>query len=287
MGIRKHFEQQKEQEDLKLSEIGFEVTESKQPHFDPERDITESDWQSLLEILERYTMYTSADVGYEFAKLASAMKVIDSQKEIIIDREAWERLMKKVPVTISALAVNMKILDPERFNKSDLQDPSFQKDMQELEGQRTPHTSWRLFAVKAVNIMILWPEKASELNIGQVEWQGMHAKLEEYRQKKEWKKFAIQAKNMKILDPKEFEGVRISKLDWEEMLNQLNQFRRDGFRRDSIGTDGWHHFAELASALTILAAGKVEVTDNGLEISMQKAEDFKQQKKPRPERRAF
>ncbi len=36
----------------------------------------------------------------------------------------------------------------------------------------------------------------------------------------------------------------------------------------------------------ILAADEVKVTDRGLEIAMKK-EDFKQTKKPRPERRAF
>lgn len=73
--------------------------------------------------------------------------------------------------------------------------------------------------------------------------------------------------------------TEITDTDWQGMLDQLEEYRKK---------NEWWKFANQAMCMKILAAEKVEITDQGLKLTMPgEQESFKQEKRPHPERRNF
>ncbi len=128
-----------------------------------------------------------------------------------------------------------------------------------------------------MSLKILFPDKASELNLDSA-WQGMKDQLESSRQDNDWGAFAYQAIHLKILFPNRKAELDLNDSAWQGMKQNLESNRR---------FNNWWHFANQAMRLKILAADKVEITDQGLEITMLPPESFKSEKKPRPERKNF
>ncbi len=84
--------------------------------------------------------------------------------------------------------------------------------------------------------------------------------------------------NLKILFPDKIAELGLNDSTWQGMKDKLDSFRQD---------NNWWGFVNQAIRLKILAADKVEVADQGLEITMLPPESFKSEKKPRPERKNF
>ncbi len=83
---------------------------------------------------------------------------------------------------------------------------------------------------------------------------------------------------LKILFPEKASELNLDEPAWQEMKDELENYRNN---------KNWWGFAGRAMHLKILAAHKAEATDQGLELTMQKPKDFKQEKKERPIRKAF
>ena len=235
MGIRKHFEK-KPNEDLKLQDLTLEREETKpELQFDPETEITASDWQALEDYRNSYEPGLLA--------LAEDMKILkpDKAAQLNIDGLAWQRMKQKL----------------EKDRKNGL---------------------WSFFAEHATSMKILQPDKVAELKIDDPAWQGMKRELENERGRGIWRDFAFQATSMKILQPDKAAELNIDDQAWQGMKQQLERYRNE---------EEWPNFAYQAMCMKILAADKVEVTDQGLEITMHPPESFKSEKKPRPERKQF
>ncbi len=125
---------------------------------------------------------------------------------------------------------------------------------------------------------ILTPDKTTELSISNQDWQGMKQTLEANRNNNNWWAFAAQAMPMKILAPDKFAELNIDNQAWQGMRQRLEETQRN---------KKWLAFSGLARRMKILAADKVEITDQGLEITMLPPGSFKSPKKPRPERKNF
>ncbi len=140
MGIRKHFEK-KPESDLKLQDLSLEQEETKELKFDPETEISKTDWQAMKNELE-----------------------------------------------------------------SDRQD-----------------NDWWAFAHQAMRLKILFPDKASELDLDSA-WQGMKDKLKSDRQNNRWRDFATQAMFLKILAADEVkvtnQGLEITMLPPESFKSE-------------------------------------------------------------------
>jgi len=70
MGIRKHFEQHKDPEDLKIHEIGLESSESRELLFDPEKEINEQVWRDIIRKLENTYQRPEKEVFASYLKKA-------------------------------------------------------------------------------------------------------------------------------------------------------------------------------------------------------------------------
>lgn len=170
----------------------------------------------------------------------------------------------------------MRILFPEKIIELRINDQVWQGAKRELEVFRD-YDYGRIFSLRAMSMKILCPEKAAELGIDDRVWQGMKQVLEEYRGNN-WRNFASQAVCMKILCPEKAAELEIGETDWLGMKQKLGEYRKN---------HKWWDFADQAMHLTFLAADKVEITDKGFEIIMQRKEFKKKKEKSRPERKKF
>ncbi len=151
MGIRKHFENKPSDEDLKLQDLSLEQEETKpELQFDPETEITESDWQAMKDELESYRQYNR---WWNFANQAMCLNILfpDRTAELNLD-SAWQGMKQKL----------------ESFRQNN---------------------SWLAFANQAKSFKILFPNRTAELNLDSA-WQGMKNALESDRQSNRWRYFA-------------------------------------------------------------------------------------------------
>jgi len=141
MGIRKHFEQQKQEKDFKISDLSLDTQEKEKLKFDPETEISDTDWEEMKDKLEELRKNDLLD----FAILAMRMSILrpDQKSELQIDDEAWQE--------------TKAILN--RFRGWD----------------------WLNFTHLAIAMSIFRPDKKAELQISDTDWQGMKAELEKLR----------------------------------------------------------------------------------------------------------
>ena len=112
----------------------------------------------------------------------------------------------------------------------------------------------------------------------QKDWQEIRKQLTRDRNRN-WLNFASMAMSIKILAPDKFLELSIDNNDWQKMKKELEECRRSG--------SWWPFVADLAMPMKIIAADKVEVIDQGLEITMNPPESFSQTKNPRSKRKTF
>ena len=143
----------------------------------------------------------------------------------------------------------------------------------ELRKQRQAK-EWLYFSARALEMKIL--DSDIDLKLTQKDWQGMLDDLKEYRREENWPYFSSQAMAVRILDPKM--DLRLDQQAWNGMRDDLERCRHD---------KNYIDFSELTLAMKILVAEKVEVTDNGLEISMRKDKPLVSEVPPVPETKQF
>ena len=199
--------------------------------------------------------------------------------ETEITEQDWEEMVRELEGArnneswwaFAQIVMSIKILQPEKAAELNIEQ-SWPGMKQELEGHR--NKNWWDFADLAAHMKILQPNKAAELNIEEA-WPGMMQTLEGYRNTNWWG-FTYLAMCMKIFQPEKAAELNLDQA-WSGMIQELKKYRN---------TDWWT-FADLAMHMKILAAYKVKITDQGLEVTMRPSESFKQTKTPRPKRKTF
>ncbi|NQV12912.1 MAG: hypothetical protein HQ530_01270 [Parcubacteria group bacterium] len=133
------------------------------------------------------------------------------------------------------------------------------------------------------------------INDGSVVWEYGMREMERYRNK-DWFEFARIAANYKIIYPKRAGESKVDKKDLAGIKEELslieNMQQHDWDRKyKPLGVqpnpfeDKWLEYTNLAANLKVLAAKEVKITEQGLELVMQKKETFQQETPPRPERK--
>ncbi len=143
MGIRKHFEKKPSGEDLKLQDFSLEQEENSELKFNPETEISETDWQGMKDKLERNRQNNN---WWAFANQATYLK----------------------------------ILFPDKTVELDLNDLVWQGMKDKLESDRQ-NNNWWAFAAHAMRLKILFPDKTAGLDLNDSAWQGMKDVLESDR----------------------------------------------------------------------------------------------------------
>ena len=96
----------------------------------------------------------------------------------------------------------------------------------------------------------------------------------------DWYIFSLEVVAMKFLFPEKTSELTLDPGAWDEMKKSLEYARP--ILQNQPG------FARMAMVLKLLAAEEVKITENGLEIIMQKEEpEFKEETPPMPQTRKF
>lgn len=246
--------------------------------FDPEKEITKDDWQELKTELKENR---KAKDWYGFSCTAMNMKILDPKIDIGLDRAAKQGMKSELEnprdrefqdvesykwSKFAHQAAAMKILDPEM-------DLGLTKaQWQEMNDLLKDKSEWVDFCSLAVDMKILDPKLDPEMDLGLD--QDVRQKLRDYvdHHKKTQghalysSEFFELAAKVKILDPEIDLGL--DQAAWQRMRKHLRIRETRIAHKPLVYQPSADKFASQAAAMKILAAEKVEITDNGLEITM-------------------
>ena len=125
---------------------------------------------------------------------------------------------------------------------------------------------------------VLFPERFARLNIDEDIWQGLSLLLEDPLRKKDWILYDERAMKLRIIFPERIHAFELQK-NWHLALGKLKQLRLN---------ESWVGYLVLAYALKLLAAEEIKITDQGLEVIMQREKpEFKEETPPIPQTRKF
>jgi len=284
MGIRKHFEEMKDEGDLKLRDITAETEEKEwKPGFDYEEEISDEDWEKIMKSLKALF----PDDYANYISCAARLKILfpDRADELGLNDEVWDEVWNKVTERMkatrdvvfkrslfSAAYRDMKALFPDRIDEVDFND-------EDLEiAKRKDYNNGIYYLYELRSYKMIFPNRFASYQIGEGVVQKAVEGIRLTKEEKRWSDFVEEAALFRIVFPDQFDKIELDKNTWKHMRDELESSR----------DKEWGRFIILAFNLAVLAAKKVEVTDQGLKI--EKAivkQDFKQEKKPRPIRKKF
>jgi len=292
-------------ERLNIKDLTIEEPESQERlAFDPEKDLTEEDWENMKDELEICRGEGEENnEWFNFAKQASVMKLLDSNVDLGIDSKTWQAMNDKLDEyqeqgaklaqgiisgenlqpwkDFSLMAMNLKIIDPSfNFKKYGVLDDLNWEGMERELADCRASGDYNEFSDQSVAMKILDPK--SKIEINEEDWKELQRDLNYWEETgtkesdKNFFGFSRVAANMKILDPT---SIHVDEKNWEKMRNYLDRERRIYQNR--------HALSNQALFMKILAAKRVEATEKGLEIAMQEKEGLESEASIMPEKRNF
>lgn len=249
--------------------------------FDPERDVTEEDWQVMRNELKKAEQENNWS---KYASIAMAIKILNPEIEIDLNERIRQGILKELnfckknhnwePFYESAVA--LKTLGLKDDLNRILGEDVWQGISNDLE--RVKNGGVLDFSHAVSFARILDPDNSHlHIDMGVDDWKKMNEDLEKFRNSGEWFNFSAKASNMRILDPEI--KINIGEKDWEGIKNLLNQSR---------GEEEHYLFYSLVIYVKVIAAEKVEVTDQGLIITMPKKKEALKPETPSiPETKQF
>ena len=276
-------------ERISIKELTLEEPEKKRElSFDPEGDLTEEYWRGMINTFE---LALQEGHPLDASSLAAGLKILspermdkldfeDKTKEVMEnflissrDIEVWDYFI--------AQAYALQIVFPGRISGFLLDDITWEGIKGELEKHRAK--DWEVFANHAMAVKIAFPNKKSELQLDNTAWEGMKDILQQYRIDRDWMSYTIHAVNMRILYPEKTTGLGFDTLPWKEIKDEIKEPLTGSETKDF-----WRRLCVAFMYLKLLAAEEIKITDQGLEVIMQKEKpEFKEEIPPMPQRRSF
>ena len=266
-----------------------EPPKKKELPFDPERDLTEEDKGNLKKELEENIINHSWVNALENMSAYNAL-FPDEIESLILDDTAWLEIKRVINFFQSTkqyrdfneMAVQAKLAFPKQSKEIVLDDTTYQESREYL-GTCAAKKLWWAFGQEAMKIKILFPEKSGSLlqveNITSNEiWDGMKKELERMIDLG-LRHFCQHAAAMKILFPYRISELSFDTAFWKQAHKELSDYRDKEF---------WRGLFQEAVAMKLLAAEEINITDQGLEVIMQKEKpEFKEETPPMPKTRKF
>jgi hypothetical protein len=271
---------------INIHELAIEDPEKQaELPFDVERDITPEDWEGMENGLQKIRNWDRDDKWGYFSHHAMCMKILDSNIDLGLDQDSRDGLIQHLRTwdsidtnlkwsNLPGQAVCGKILYPDMDLGFDAN--SWQEMSKKLQVRRE-RGSWDDFADYAMEIKILNPKM--DIKLSENDWEGMENILEDFRRKGLWGSFADHAQAMKILNPNV--ELNLDRAAWQGMRMALEKSREEGQKFE------WRGFSSLAFAMKIIAAEKVEITDEGLRLTMPEKKSLQSETPPIPETKQF
>ncbi len=227
--------------------------------FDVERDITDEEWDRFKADMDQ--LRKSNEWSYLGQKLAH-LKILDPQRLPLLEENLFSGMQEKRNHyskssfgggDFLSVSCKLKSLFPERnLNFS----PVEMEKMKYSVETNLANENWGNYALEFSVFKVVSPDNGLKYDSRAMEEN--EKQLESFRKEKDWWNFCYLGANIRIIDPSH--DFKLDKADWEDMLQ---------FRNSTTGQHIDNLFAHFAN-MQVLAAEKVEVTDNGLELTMSK-----------------
>lgn len=238
---------------INIKDLTIEEPEQKQEvFFNPETYITDKDWNDVKNSLEE--RIKKSDI-LEFASIVADIKIISPDTNIDVDWELFENKLEDLRgkgewEELSRLMASMKLLN------SDYKIDSDQKTWDGVLGLlKDPKIRASDFCRQVERIKILKPTSRFDSDIKKK----FFDVLKDTNKDRGYASvmFAYQAERIRIVFPEE--KILLDDFMMEKIIDHL---RKDKDKKE------WHNFFSLARAIKVLTVERVEVTSNGLEITM-------------------
>lgn len=283
MGIREHFAGQPNQEDLKIHDLDPNAEIEKKSSFDPEEVFSDKDRQYVEKIakddLRNSALSVLADIKlFSPEWCQELLSDINLQSEI--ETHILDELIPKLETEQSddyidnyitylkdylQVLANYNSLFPDQ--KIEPIDQGYEQAMESLKIFRQAEM-WLKFCEAAALIKRNYPSRAKNLGLDQETKQAAQERLNPNN----IFQYAEHAANIRLLFPD-------SKIEDPDKLQQMKDF----LERKTTTIYGK---VLMIKFISILTAEKIQFTSDGIEIHNSK-QGYKQDKKPRPERKTF
>ena len=251
-----------------IQRMSVEAPEGRDIKFDPERDIT----PDILDFLRRrYETFNQGSLEiHGFPTLVDIKFLFPEQYKRINMSGIKNRLIEMVDKHENQenmhswlnFMYQLKMLFPEDFSKREVSDSMWLK-MKEMVREKNTEgyiNGWK-------KIKICWPERMDAFNKNSALSFALPL-LEQFRKEGRWYDFSRLAVDMRIVCPESFASSNIDTKDWQNIMKKWSEFAKK-FKSSPGRTQAWL-YGNMAVDLKILAADKVEVNENGLQITYDK-----------------
>ena len=288
MGIREHLGEKVAEKEVKLSDLSMDIAEKKHG-FDFEEIITDKNKKRLMNFVRAGLRQGIGRYRQDIVHL-NILYPEDVGDILFEDEQVRKNLISLYKKTKSRadmsrcldIAVSFRKLFPEYSNELELGNDDFEY-LQTTIGYKMPERLVNSVFTEIFQARILFPNRFDEINLDDIVWSKKVEYLDGYKKSGHWDSFVTSAAEMKIVFGERFKDYEISKKDWEGMFAYAGSLRKE--ERDFLVD---HTFLEYLANLKILLADRVVIEKDKFEVVMPgKEEDFKQEKKPRPERKTF
>ncbi len=253
--------------------------------FDPEHDLTSTDWLELTTQLEEYK--AKGLIG-SWMQLARCMGILSPERasQNIDQAEAWE-IVKDVDSSfdmpgragpayvttdsqIFIQALNLRVLCPSYIKEVKRNWIKLDKLVERMKAPPGRHTTDPIH-IKAA-IKLLYPNQ--KVGLDQRDSTLAKIALKWGQDDQKWDSFIHGAALTKLIHAPSYAKFGLGKEDWAEMKEAL-----DNQRREARGKGDWGSFALFASWLAIMAAPNPIITEQGIDLGSSEgtidSEDYK------------
>jgi len=250
--------------------------------FDSEKEITPEDWDRINEFIKEHV---ENDDWQNSLSRAVSCKIIDPGHETGLKELAEKEFSKAKRPNMDALSwwVDFKnsfykgrgdiglcaeIIDHAMELRLDitnmLDDRLLSKMEEDLNRQRANNYLGYMpvYASLARKVSLFCRFLGKSFVLPDEDWKKFDEYLQRYKEGEAWGQYASVAESVKLMDSKR--DLHLDEVAWRGMKHHFNEKKNS----DEIG-----QAFDVAEAMTILAAEKVEVTDQGLKLTMPKKKE--------------
>lgn len=268
----------------RIHDLATRQTEREKPvlEFNVEEYVGDREWEILSTLAREYL---AEDSLYQVkgVRLAAKMKFIDPKRfaalesgmHSLIETNVHKHILSSDFNSSSWCIETLSVLYPEKLKE--WLSPKRLGVIEERFSRYRRTKNWTSFAEEGSYMKLanqpLWP-----MTISEYVWSEMKKTLKELHYEKKIGSFLSMATSMKVLEPYRVDELGITPEILDNLLSTLKRSQKDLEKSDG------EVFASYVEWMVILAAEKVEMTDHGIEVTMPKRNEHRENITKRPVR---
>ena len=291
MGIRKHFEQGPSNEDLKLQDLSLE--QDKEIFFiDLDTELTDQDWENIDQHLTDLRVKKKWIPFIDSACMTKFITPPDKDFQLDLDESELKELEENITEELERedydVFFGLSMAFPELIERFQLREKfgdkiweSYRHEFSEaINASATNPKLWSDVARVTIKIKASFPEKFKSLELPPDLFENIKKHAQQALQDKDILNLKEELISIKILFPSQGTDLFRNQQIWKLLNADFQETKKD--KKENM-------YALIGDCvgLKILLAERVEFTRNGLNTVGKIQQDFKSEKKPRPERKNF